>query len=508
MKKKSSVAILVLFICGITIPFVIAWFHGQPANIFNGFLINQVDGYSYLAKMEQGQQGNWLFELPFTSEKTSGVFLFAYYIFLGHICKWTGISILLMFHTARIINSIFLAFVLYQFIRQYNPVKSLPIDWVWAITLLGSGMGWLAATAGIMTSDLWVAEAYPFLASFTNPHFPLSIALMLSVFIFWQKTGLKKYPVSIGCGLLLAILQPFCDVIILVVFGLDWFMDVIQKKDAKAKTISMVVYSLASLPLMILYLYTVQTDPLIKVWNAQNVTASPQLWDLFLSFSPAIILASIGIIPVVKQHQPVSRILWIWAIVGFGICLIPISLQRRFLIGIYIPMTILAAVGLNFIMDNIRQPNKKWIKTGYTVLVIPTNLFLMAVCFLGISSTGDRYYITAAEQQGLVWLKQNGIKGGVVLSDPITSLYIPAFTGLKVVYAHPYETPYAKEKLAEVEACLSGWNRDTCNRVIKEEHVNYIWISQRVKLDGFNALAVSMGKKYSSGQVAVYEVEP
>ena len=44
---------------------------------------------------------------------------------------------------------------------------------------LGLGLGWLALPFGGVPSDFWVAEAYPFLSSYANPHFPLSLALLL-----------------------------------------------------------------------------------------------------------------------------------------------------------------------------------------------------------------------------------------------------------------------------------------------------------------------------------------
>jgi hypothetical protein len=40
-------------------------------------------------------------------------------------------------------------------------------------------MGWLALFTGAFTSDFWVAETYPFLSAYANPHFPLGLALVL-----------------------------------------------------------------------------------------------------------------------------------------------------------------------------------------------------------------------------------------------------------------------------------------------------------------------------------------
>src|SRR3989304_2049355 len=85
---------------------------------FGGMLLNPVDGNSYLAKMYQGWQGNWQFRLPFTVESGEGAYLFLYYLFLGHLARLGGISLLLTFHLARLGGSLFMLLALWRFYRR------------------------------------------------------------------------------------------------------------------------------------------------------------------------------------------------------------------------------------------------------------------------------------------------------------------------------------------------------------------------------------------------------
>ena len=64
----------------ISLPFVYAFQSGNAESIFGGFLINPIDGHSYLAKMQQGYQGEWRFVLPFTAEPGQGAYLFLFYL--------------------------------------------------------------------------------------------------------------------------------------------------------------------------------------------------------------------------------------------------------------------------------------------------------------------------------------------------------------------------------------------------------------------------------------------
>ena len=95
-----------------TLPYVIAYVT-TPDNLFyTGLLSNAMDGHTYLAKMRQGERGEWLFHLPYTPEPHQGELVYVYYLFLGHVARWTHLRPILVMHIARIVNGLFLLFVL------------------------------------------------------------------------------------------------------------------------------------------------------------------------------------------------------------------------------------------------------------------------------------------------------------------------------------------------------------------------------------------------------------
>jgi hypothetical protein len=74
------------------LPYLWANAAAGSGHVFAGFLLNPLDGATYLAKMRQGWEGNWLFTLPFTADPGPGSFLFTYYLLLGplpacYICR-------------------------------------------------------------------------------------------------------------------------------------------------------------------------------------------------------------------------------------------------------------------------------------------------------------------------------------------------------------------------------------------------------------------------------------
>ena len=189
--KNWKLIILVLWIFLLIFPYLIGVFQSNNELVFGGFLLNPIDGFSYLAKMEQGFQGNWFFQLPFTFEFNGNAILFLFYILLGHISRIFSLNIVFVFHLFRVIFAICLFFTLEKFVSLFFQQK----DFFWKITFLtllfGGGLGWLYVFTGNLPADFWVAESFPFLSSFTNPHFTLTLILMLWGYIFAASIKLK-----------------------------------------------------------------------------------------------------------------------------------------------------------------------------------------------------------------------------------------------------------------------------------------------------------------------------
>ncbi|MBI4772248.1 MAG: hypothetical protein HY784_17955, partial [Chloroflexi bacterium] len=168
-------AVILLFTSA---PYLLAYAGQPPDYVFNGLLLNPADGNSYFAKMQEGYRGEWLFTLPYSVEPGAGAFLFTFYLFLGHLACWLGLTIPFTFHAARVFGGALLLVTAYPFAARFTAGPRWRLA-LWLLVALGSGFGWMATLAGRFTSDLWVAEAIPFLSLYANPHFPLAQAAEL-----------------------------------------------------------------------------------------------------------------------------------------------------------------------------------------------------------------------------------------------------------------------------------------------------------------------------------------
>jgi hypothetical protein len=519
-----AIAIGSFFLLLIALPYLLAFSAGGPEAVFGGFLFNPIDGNSYLAKMQAGFQGDWLYTLPYTLEPGPGAFLFAYYVLLGHLSRLIQISPIWVFHLARLAGAVLMLLALWRF---YSRIIR---DRVWqrtafALALFAAGLGWLGMAAGYLTADMWVAEAYPFLSAYANPHFPLGLAFL----VYLLTPPQQQEPVSghprldalstILVGLVLAIVLPFGLVVAAVVLaGLAaWnFLhllglhikgqisrQVLGYLVARSQELRKLLLSLTGGGLVLLYdQWVVASDPMFSGWNAQNLTPSPVWWDVALSFAPLLLLAVPGGWLVWREKDSKQRVLLVWVVLGLLLVYLPFGLQRRFFTGLLIPLAGLAALGLQCIASSLGAKWARLVAVLAFILVLPTTLLNLMIGLYGIQTRDPLLYITADEMQAFRWLAENSPDGAGVLAGPQSGLLIPAFSGRRVVYGHPFETVEASRQEALVERLFTGNYFLEDLKVLSQ--VDYVFYGPRERAMGGPAFLNNLEQVWMEGEVIIY----
>jgi len=504
MSLKNFLLFLAVFLVIISLPFLVAWRIVDPQHVFSGFLLNPIDGNSYLAKMYIGYTGGWKFQLPYTAQPGQGAYLFLFYIFLGHIARILHLPLIWGFHLARVIFSGLLFFSLYRFIRKVFPQEPRKAFFTGLLAILGSGVGWLLVPFGQMTMDMWVAEAYPFLSAFSNPHFPLGLALVLEVFMLsMQKISLKRALVVYILGVILSIVLPFgiilvSSVLLGVMIWHGW-----EEKVWEWQPLALVM---GGGGVFTIYQYwATLRDPILAGWNAQNVTPAPAVWDLVISLLPALLLALVAIPRIVRRKtSQVHKYLVFWSLAGIALIYFPFNLQRRFALGIFIPLAILAIMGIGALAKTRRGfANIFVLIMGFSLL---TNLLLVPSGVLAAQSNNSLLVLGKGEQDAMAWLADNTSSRAVILASPEMSLYIPAYTGRRVVYGHPFETVDAALNEQMVIHFYSGiWDTNEAAEFLSQSGVCYILLGPREQAIGDPAYLQTAILVHDEGGIKVYE---
>jgi len=516
-RKIFPFLIALVVLVAVVAPYVYAAISAGEEHYFGGFLLNPTDGYSYLAKMYQGWEGNWHYQMAFSAQPGEGAYINLLYLFLGHVARITNLPMLIVFHTARILGAMVLLWTIWHFFGVVLP-NARTHRLAFALAALGSGMGWLAIPSGTLTADMWVAETFPFLSAYSNPHFTLSLALVLWLILpsKHRPSPVKAIAVLLA-SFFLSVISPFGVILVLIIQGgvllFQFTLDDMRARfTLKRDEILLVGLTLiGGSPLLVYDYWIAQTDPVIADWNAQNLTPSPALWDLIISLSPAFILAVIGGWLLIKKQSmgKVSQPLFVflvWTIMGLGLVYFPFDLQRRFMMGLYIPFAALAAKTLDYIFTTAKA--YKFGVTLLFVLAVPTNLVVLMASIYGINNRLPEIFLTQNEREAINWIVANSDDDALILSSPEMGAYIPAFTGRRVIYGHPFETINADEEGAAVLRFFrADFQPDQVSAFLRDRQINFIFYGPREQGLGESPLVLDFATVFSSGNVIIYQVE-
>ncbi|MGD2159100.1 MAG: hypothetical protein PVG32_19640 [Anaerolineales bacterium] len=506
----------------VTVPYVSAVYLSGDEYSFSGFLFNPLDGNSYIAKMYQGFRGDWLFKLPYTAEPGDGGYLFLFYIALGHLSRIFHLELIITYHLFRLVGTIVLLISLYWFYANLFTHSQIK-HWAFTFTVLGSGMGWVLLPFGEFTADFWIAEIYPFLSSYANPHFTLGLAIILIIFSLYQQQWEQRFSLRDAIMFVLAfalsIIAPFGVIIIVIVFaviilwkGLLWRNDqgFVNSIFKSAKTRSVVAVIVGGTPALLYDYWVARTDPTLAIWNAQNVTLSPPLWDVLLSLSPFILFAIFEIYVIINRKDRLTDahiLLMVWLAIGLVTMYVPFSLQRRFAMGLYIPTIGLAALAIRRVTKH-NYYRYRLLSIVFLLLAIPTNLIILLSAQHGIKTHDPMIFLSQDEVEAYEWIEINTLPDSLILASPSIGLFIPANTGRRVIYGHPYETANAEVEKQRILNFFAGdISQEDAQFFLKKRGVDYLYYGDKEKELGEVSVIKTLKPVFSNHSVVIYRVD-
>ena len=500
------------------IPTILAYSAAPSGTVFSGFLLNPLDGFSYLAKMKQGADGSWLFSLPYAAEPGPGTFLFVYHLLLGNLSRWTGISTIVVFHAVRVIAAAFmfiLVYGLFQATLTDRGARRLAL----LLTLFGSGLGWLTAPLfNLQSSDLVIPESIPFLIAYGNAHFPLAAAALLGgilvILLLQDRPGLRL-ALALLCGTIIGAVLPF-SALSLLAASFVWFFWEANLHFRKNGSSGLKQWALPNLtPIMglvagaapwLLYDFWVSRNhPVISAWNLQNQTVSPPVQNYILGYGLVLILAVVGIWRTKPAQTKEGRLLLSWLVTGVILLYIPVPFQRRLSLGIFFPMAALAGLGWHSLTSNITR--SRLLTAMLILLILPSNLLVVSAGLLGVTQGRSAVVHYEDELSAYKWAAENLLQGSLILAAPETGNRIPAFAPLRVLYGHPFETPNAEVQKQKVEELFNtGGIASSGMQTLLEEGVEYVFYGPREQEIGNPAWLSDLELIGKFGEVRIYKV--
>jgi hypothetical protein len=171
------------------------------------------DYWAYQMVMRSGWNGSWLYEDRYTHEALPRLPIFPLFIGLGHVARWLGIPLPLMFHLARVGGAAATLAVARVFVRREVASPSLRPP-AFVLALFASGVTWIFLTP---PSDwYWIEQlAAPHLASGfgVHPHYLVEFVALAGGFLGFERFVREAAPawlaVAVAAVLVVVLVHPF-----------------------------------------------------------------------------------------------------------------------------------------------------------------------------------------------------------------------------------------------------------------------------------------------------------
>jgi hypothetical protein len=427
------------------------------------------------------------------------------------------------------------------FFTDLRPVRQLTL-WMVAI---GSGLGWLVALLGLMDRlglplDFYSPDAFIFHALFALPHLLLAEGLLLwailLVLVAWESYKVR-YALLGGLALLaMTIIAAFYIVIAAAVIGIGWLLRWWRMRQGPSRPwteagLAILAFTISA-PVLLYNVYVFSTNPAFRVWAEQNRILSPSPVHYILAFGPLVLLAIVGVLT--EWRLGLGRNTWGkrrtlligWCLVVPLLVYIPFNLQRRLTLGVQVPLSILAALGLwrlsvsrrsekSKAPDEEREPVtrdavRRWriVSVSLVALMSLSNLMILFGAGVEVSRQLPPIFHSGAEVDAADWLGARATADQVVLAAYETGNYLPTRTSARVFAGHGSETLHSEAKYEMLRQFFADGDDVFRYQLLLDYGVSYILYGPAERaLGDFSPPDVPyLQQVYDNGTVQIFEV--
>ncbi len=549
ISRREQVIVLLLALLTasfLLLPYILGHVLTPEDTVFTGLLINVEDG-SYLSAIEQGRAGSWTYRNLFTTEAHRPVFIQGFYLALGHMARWLGVTAVTMWHLALWLADAAFFLLLYRYIARFISSPAARYT-AYALALFGSGFDWWrfplaferANTLEAIPLDLYTPEAHIFFSALTYPHFIAGILLIMLIF-WWTAQALtapmsrrRQWGLVVLAGLgntALGVVYPFLILLIGAALGLFYLYLVWRAQRILWQELSMLaVMFMIPVPLFLYYVWAISTVDVFKLWNDQAVTLTPNPLHLLLAYGPYLFIGGLSLRRwrdwTVERRTAVT-ILYCWVLAVAILLYVPINPQRRFVEGLQIPLAILAAIGLFEValpwLLNSRAARLLLQRPRYSRVGLQRLLAALMVLFVSLMNVyiyvGTAVTLTVMQPYPLFrpqtqiaamdWLGENTDPADVVLSSYWSGSYIPYRAGNVVFVGQRFETVQFDEKRKLADRFFTdGASESDRIQLLEAYEIAYIFYGRTERKPGSPALMERpyLKQVYDNGETAVYQV--
>lgn len=511
---KFVVIVSILALSLSALPFLYGYLVTPPGKEFTWITShpNRVDINIYLSWIRQVANGGILIEEMYTPEPVPKLYFNPLFLFMGWMAFLSGLGAPITFHLSRLLFGFLLFLVIYKFV-SYFVLNRTQRKIAFLLIAFSSGLGFTYPR--IASTDIWMPESITFWSIYENPMFIISILLLLSAFLcFFKSLGSRgfRYPILSGLFvLLLGFIHPYELVTFFAVVSfyiLYQFRRGAIKLKVITKTIGIILLFLV--PSIIYNYHLFFSNSALSYWGTQNVLRSPLPQLYILGFGFVFLFATLGAYNAFKERDRRYTFPILWILLTFLLVYSPLNFQRRLIMGIHIPLCIMASVFLYKILflGSKRAYNPKILLAVIITISSLTNVYILSMDISAFSRGVFPCYLEKDSVDAFAWLNWNSSPSSVVLSSYEIGNFIPAYSRNKVYIGHWAQTKEFNEKgRLTLSFFNSSVSEDWRNRFLMENHINYVFYGPFERGIGNASLfSANLREVYKNPSVTIYEV--
>jgi hypothetical protein len=513
-----GLALSLLFVGIGTLPYLYGYALETDGMRFMGFVGRGVFGHNgYLMLARQAQEGLHLMENLLAPEPLPRVFFNIEWWLYGKAARWTGLSLVAVFHFYRAASVFLFAFsVVYLLRRCLETVfqRRFALAWV----MLGSGFGWMLVVGsrallwlmpslaplargespGVLYENVLIAlppdvggvSIPPYLVN--QPHFPLAVglvALTYGLLIAGAQTGRMRYYVYCGLAALAhTAVRPYNIPEMYLIFLL--YPALLCAREGRLdvrRFAGPAVAGAIMLPMVLYCVYLAYTGALGgkgPVWQP-GLFVDHILW-LGLPFILAVV--SFRGLSRLKEADPAILLVGLWLVVAF---LVEQSWpyyrsgqEGSFAAYMVAPVILATAGPLRWAYEYLvrRRPGFSRARLAVASILIlssmPSAVLVYYRMFADLREHPAPYYISNDIYGGMKWLEANAGRHDTVLAGFDTGQLVPRLAGVKTFQGHYMITPNAGEKRAMAERFYGTRGDDAFKRkLVRDYGIRYVFLS-------------------------------
>jgi len=505
------------------LPYLLAYIWTPAGHHFAGFFFIADDATTYLAKMRQGADGAWLWNDPYTSEPHGGVFLFSFYILFGHLAALLHLPLIAAYHVARISGAVALIIAADQLCRRVLPPDLRRLGLV--LVILGSGAGFLAQASGnpsvfgsqLEALDLHLPEISGWYSILAIPHFAWATALIIAALLGLLRIAEAPAwrPLALTSAALIALTAIHPQMI--PVLGVIWvaYQGVLNAWGARPSMRSVAAQAvpfLATIPLLGYNAWILFRDPTIAEWARQWRHQAPGPVSLALSLGLPLLAAILGMVIAWRRRDRGLALLSVWPPLVIALLYLPniANIQRRLLDALYVPIGVLAAVGIRTLTSRLRRARGRRIEAMLVMACCLSSALVLAIALRFASGAFTEAYIGGDAWQAMQWLSAHHQQSDRTLSSPGAGQLLPAWAGVQVYVGHYSETLDYFQKIRNVGAVLKpGQPESTVRSFLHDNGITLLYWGPDEALTGYQPNEQPFLRPvHQDGTVTIYRVEP